>query len=244
VIRLRRLPALVATSALIAVGLTVSQPTTAKASDFCLYDDTTRPTINGYAPTSVTLGLSSKLVQFSVRATDNCPIDDWSISTPDAALFFVYKSSPKDTIYAFDNDDAGATAADVTVYDQAYNVQKRRFTFRLLRHTRWQTFNASPEPVRKGARVTIKATMQRADWDKNAYVRFGGSAQRATVQFKAKGGTRWIPVKTVAFTSTGQISTQVTVKREVARDGYYRVHFAGTAASSAAASTPDYVNVR
>ena len=155
-----------------------------------------------------------------------------------------HESSPKDTIYAFDNDDAGATAADVTVYDQAYNVQKRRFTFRLLRHTRWQAFNASPEPVRRGARVTIKATLQRADWDKGAYVRFGGSAQRATVQFKAKGGSSWINVKQVGFRSTGQVSTQVTVKGSVARDGYYRVHFAGTAASSAAASAPDYVDVR
>ena len=38
----------------------------------------------------------------------------------------------------------------VVVYDQADNLQKRRFTFRLLRHTGWQTFNASPEPVKNG----------------------------------------------------------------------------------------------
>jgi hypothetical protein len=64
------------------------------------------------------------------------------------------------------------------------------------------------------------------------------------VQFKARGSETWIPVKTVGFTSTGRISTQVTVKREVAQDGWYRLHFAGTPTSSASASTPDFVDVQ
>ena len=51
-------------------------------------------------------------------------------------------------------------------------------------------------------------------------------------------------MKTVDFASTGRISTQVTVKREVARDGWYRLHFAGTANSSESVSAPDYVDVR
>jgi len=51
-------------------------------------------------------------------------------------------------------------------------------------------------------------------------------------------------VKTVDFASTGRISTQVTVKREVARDGWYRLHFAGTANSSPSVSAPEYLDVR
>lgn len=240
--RSRRLPAVAATFALVVTGLAISQPTTARAAT--CDSDNTPPTISGYAPTSVTLGVNSKLVQFSIKASDPCGIEGWTLDTPDKLLFFVYDGSPKETMSSYANDDAGATAVDAEAYDSNFNVQKRRFTFRLLRHTRWQSFNAGPEPVRKGGRVTIKATLQRADWDKDAYVRFGGSAQTATVQFKAKGGSTWTHVKRVGFVSTGQVSTQVRVKDVVARDGWYRVHFAGTAASSAAVTTPDYVDVR
>ena len=51
-------------------------------------------------------------------------------------------------------------------------------------------------------------------------------------------------MKTVTFSATGQISAHVTVKREVARDGLYRLQFAGTANSASAVSTPDSVDVR
>lgn len=241
----RRLPALAATFALVVGGLTLGQQTVAQADDFCEYQDTTKPKIIGYAPTSVTIGLTSKLIGFSVKATDNCPIDDWYISTPDDYFFFVYKDNPKDTITVpYDNDDAGSTAADVTVYDQALNSEKRRFTFRLLRHTRWTSLNASPEPVKKGRDVTITASLQRADWDKDAYVRFGGSAQRATVQFKAKGSTTWTNVKRVGFTSTGRVSTKLAAKGTTGRDGSYRIHIAGTSTYSTAVSKADYVDVR
>ena len=243
--RTRRLPALAAAVALVATGLTLSAPSTARADEFCEYQDTTKPTITGYAPTSVTIGLTSKLVGFSVKATDNCPIDYWSISTPDEYFFYATKDAPKETISVpYDNDDAGSTAADVTAYDQAYNEQKRRLTFRLLRHTRWTSLNASPEPVKKGKNVTITASLQRADWEKDAYVRFGGSAQRATVQFKAKNSTKWTNVKRVGFTSTGRVSTKLAAKGTTGRDGSYRIHIAGSSTYSAATSKADYVDVK
>ena len=241
----RRLPALAATFALVVGGLTLGQTTAARADDFCEYQDTTKPKITGYAPTSVTIGLTSKLVRFSVKASDNCPIDSWTITTPDDYFFFVYKESPKETITVpYDNDDAGSTAADVTAYDQAYNQETRRFTFKLLRHTRWTSLNAGPEPVRKGRDVTITASLQLADWEKDAYVRFGGSAQRATVQFKAKGGTTWTNVKRVGFTSTGRVSTKLAAKGTTGRDGWYRIHIAGSSTYAAAVSKVDYVDVK
>lgn len=242
---IRRLPALAAIFALVVTGLTLGQQTVAKADDFCEYEDTTKPKIIGYAPTSVTIGLTSKLVPFSVKATDNCPIEGWDISTPDESLFYVYKDNPKETIYVpYDNDDAGSTAADVTAYDQAYNSETRRFTFRLLRHTRWASLNASPEPVKKGRDVTITASLQRADWEKDAYVPFGGSKQRATVQFKAKNSTTWTNVKRVGFTSTGRVSTKLAASGTTGRDGSYRIHIAGTSTYNAAVSKADYVDVR
>jgi hypothetical protein len=240
----RYLAALGLAFTLITAGLTLGSSSPAGANDLCAYEDRTPPAITGFGPTTVTLGLEPEPVKFSVQAQDECGISGWSIDTPERFLFFVYQESPSDTVVPFRNKDAGLTAADVRVSDQAYNVQKRRFTFQLLRQTRWQSANAGPEPVDKGARVTVKGTLQRADWIKKKYVRYGGTKQSATVQFKARGSNDWIPVKTVEFASTGRIKTQVTVKREVARDGWYRLHFAGTANSSPSASAPDYVDVR
>ena len=229
---------------LLVTGLTLGSPSPVSADDLCAIEDRTPPTITGFGPTTVTLGLEAKPVQFTVQAKDDCGISGWSIDTPERFLFFVYQESPIDTVVPFRNKDAGLTAAHVRVSDQAYNVELRRFTFQLLRQTRWQKANAAPEPVKRGDRITIKGTLHRADWLKKKYVRYGGTAQQATVQFRARGSNDWIPVKTVEFASTGRISTQVTVKREVARDGWYRLHFAGTANSSPSVSAPDYVDVR
>lgn len=242
--RVRRLPALIAAITLVAAGLSIGQPTTASAAECGLGDDTTPPVITGYGPTTVTLGLKSKLVTFSIKATDDCGVEDWMLITPDKPLFFAYGGSPKDTVFPFFNELAGSTAVDAEAYDADFNVEKRRFTFRLLRHARWQGMNAGPEPVRKSAKVTVRATLQRADWDKGAYVRYGSSAQRATVQFRAKGSSTWRTVKTARFGETGRLSAKVWVKGTTKRDGWYRVRFAGNGTSSAATSPADYVDVR
>jgi hypothetical protein len=93
------------------------------------------------------------------------------------------------------NKNAGPTPVDVRAIDQAYNQQVRRLTLRLLRETGWQTDEVTSAPVGKGSRIPIKATLRRADWNKNAYVRYGGRKQQATVQFKAAGSDTWVPVK-------------------------------------------------
>jgi hypothetical protein len=240
----RRLAALVATFALILTALTLGQFDTARADDFCDFEDQAPPTITALKPAVITLGLEPQPVQFSIDATDECGIPGWSIDTPGKVLFFVYKEIPEDTIYPPANKNAGPTPVDVRAIDQAYNQQKRRLTLRLLRETRWQTNEVTSAPVEKGSRIPIKATLKRADWNKNAYVRYGERKQQATVQFKAAGSDTWVPVKTVKFSAKGRISTHVTVKREVARDGWYRLRFHGTANSSSATSTPDYVDVR
>jgi hypothetical protein len=231
--------------ALLVASVVLSSPTTAHADDFCAYEDTTLPTITGFGPDTVTLGITSKPVRFTVDATDECGIAGWSIDTPDRFLFFVYKQSPKDRVFPFRNRDAGPTAADIWVQDQAYNIATRRLTFQLLRDTRWRDAAAVPDRVDEGGRVRIRGTLQRADWEKDAYVRFGGSTERATVQFKARGTETWVSVKTVDFSDRiGRISTPVSVRGELARDGWYRLRFAGSATSSASVSTPEYVDVR
>ncbi len=240
----RRLAALVSTFALTVTALSFGQSTTARADDYCDFEDQTPPTITALNPAVITLGLEPQPVMFSIDASDECGISGWSIDTPGKVLFFVYKEIPEDTIYPPANKNAGPTPVDVRTIDQAYNQQKRRLTLRLLRETRWQTTEVTSAPVDKGSRIPIKATLKRADWNKNAYVRYGGRKQQATVQFKVAGSDSWIPLKTVNFSSTGRISTHVTVKREVAFDGWYRLKFRGTANSSSAFSAPDFVDVR
>jgi hypothetical protein len=231
--------------ALVVASLVLGSPTSAQADDFCAYEDLTPPAITGFGPDTVTVGIKGKPVEFSVQATDQCGISGWSIDTPDRFLFFVYKQSPKDTVVGFRNRDAGPTLTNVWVHDPAYNVANRQFTFQLLRQTGWRNLSAAPDRVDKGDRLTIRGTLQRADWEKQKYVPFGGSTERATVQFRAQGTENWISVKTVDFTAkTGRISTPVTVKGAVARDGWYRLQFAGSATSSSSVSAPDYVDVR
>ena len=241
----RYLFAACSTFTLVMASLVLSPSTSAQADDFCAYEDRTPPIITGFGPATVTLGTRGKPVTFSVEAKDDCGVSGWSIDTPERLLFFVYKQSPRDTVVPFRNRNAGSTAANVWVHDQAYNVANRQFTFQLLRETRWRHTRVTPKRVDVGDRVRIRGTLQRADWEKDAYVSFGGSTERATVQFRARGTEKWISVKTVDFTArTGRISTPLTVGGEVARDGWYRLRFAGTATSSSSVSAPEYVAVR
>jgi hypothetical protein len=239
--RLQRALALLTTTAVAATTAVAFTAPIASASDYCDWEDDTRPTVTGYSPTTVVVGLDPALVKFSVKASDECGIDDWIVSNDSV---FAYKSSPGDKVYGWWNSDAGSTYMDVMVADQAYNVTEKRFSFKLLRKTRWTSFNASPEPVRKGGTVTVTGTLQRADWDYGRYVGYGSGGKKAKVQFKKKGSSTWTTVKTVSIGKGSKVSTKVSVKGTTARDGSYRLYFAGNSVSSTSASTSDYVDVK
>ena len=230
--------------AILVAGPTLGSPSPASADNLCAYEDKIPPTITDFGPATVTLGLEAKPVQFSVQAEDACGISGWSVDPHERFLFFVYQQSPSDTMVPSRNKDAGLTAVDVRVSDQASNVQVRRFLFQLLRQTRWRDVDVAPEPVDEGDRILISGTLQRADWARKAFVRYGGKKQQATVEFRGRGSRDWIAVKTVEFGANGRISTRVRVKREIARDGWYRLRFAGTTNSSPSVSRSDYVEVR
>jgi hypothetical protein len=40
---------------------------------------------------------------------------------------------------------------------------------RLKRNTIWDKVNATPEPVRKGSKITVKARLRVADWTNDEY---------------------------------------------------------------------------
>ncbi|PWI16203.1 hypothetical protein DI272_20060 [Streptomyces sp. Act143] len=98
--------------------------------------------------------------------------------------------------------------------------------------------DASPEPVSKGKAITVTGKLARANWDKYVYAGYTGQSVR--LQFRPAGSDTYTTVKTVTSDSTGRLKTTVTASK----DGYWRWNFAGTATTSAAKATGDFVDVR
>ncbi|MEU0406730.1 hypothetical protein ABZ307_02750 [Streptomyces griseorubiginosus] len=100
------------------------------------------------------------------------------------------------------------------------------------------TADASPEPVKKGATLTVTGKLTRADWASGRYT--GYVSQKATLQFRAKGASGYTTVKTVTSGTGGALRTTT----KATKDGYYRYVFAGTTTTGAATAAGDYVDVR
>ncbi|GGJ31313.1 hypothetical protein [Streptomyces brasiliensis] len=100
------------------------------------------------------------------------------------------------------------------------------------------TVNASPEPVKKGATVTVTGKLSRANWEDNKY--HGYTNQPVKLQFRKKGSSTYTTLKTIKSNSTGNLKT--TTKATV--DGYYRYSFAGTTTTPAVSAAGDYVDVK
>lgn len=241
---LRRRFAAVLTSIALGVAAAIVAPLAAQADewdDYCNFEDSTFPQIHSYSPSSVTLGVDSKLVTFRVAADDECGIDDWDVTGPHV---WAMDNDPTDRIYPWANSYAGASYVDVEVSDPNYNTTTKRFPFRLLRATYVSGFNVTPEPVKKGKYVTVKGTLKRADWDKSAYVKYGAKSQKVQIQFKAKGATSFRTVKTVTLGKKSEVKSKIKVAGSLAQDGTYRLAYAGNGVSGPSVSVGDYVDVK
>ncbi|MEV0175484.1 calcium-binding protein [Streptomyces sp. NPDC050803] len=100
------------------------------------------------------------------------------------------------------------------------------------------TVNAAPEPVAKGAPITVTGKLVRANWDTYRYAGYVGQAVK--LQFRPKDSSSYTTVATVNTNSTG--SLRATVK--AVQDGYWRWNFTGTATTGPAKAAGDYVDVR
>lgn len=100
------------------------------------------------------------------------------------------------------------------------------------------TADAAPEPVRKGATLTVTGKLTRADWGSGKYT--GYVSQKATLQFRAKSSSGYTTVKTVTSGTGGALKTTT----KATEDGYYRYVFAGTSTTGSATAAGDYVDVR
>ncbi|MGX2995412.1 calcium-binding protein [Streptomyces sp. JNUCC 64] len=120
--------------------------------------------------------------------------------------------------------------------DGAYDEKLEAATFKLKRAAKL-TVDVAPGSVRRGADLTVKGDLTRANWDTNAYGGFLSNSVK--LQFKKRGGS-WATVKTVSADSRGKVST--TVKASV--DGEYRFTYGGSTTTGGAASAADFVDVR
>ncbi|ELP62114.1 hypothetical protein ACKI1I_14110 [Streptomyces turgidiscabies] len=100
------------------------------------------------------------------------------------------------------------------------------------------TVNATPEPVRKNATITVTGKLTRANWDGPNYT--GYATQPVQLQFRKNGASAYTVVKTIKTTASGELKT--TVKATV--DGFFRYVFAGTATTVGSSAAADFIDVK
>ncbi|WP_329304670.1 HtaA domain-containing protein [Streptomyces anulatus] len=100
------------------------------------------------------------------------------------------------------------------------------------------SFNASPEPVGKGSKLKVVATLQTASATDNMWRPLGKTP--VVIEFRSKGGKTWSRATTVTTNSKGVVSASVTA----VKDGTWRARYAGTADRAAAVSSSDNVDVK
>ncbi|MDG9704186.1 calcium-binding protein [Streptomyces sp. DH37] len=167
----------------------------------------------------------------------NAPVTCTELSPTSSRCSAAFTVDPKVDLY--DNDQAGTWYVDAFVasYDYDTYVSDKAGSFKLQRFSAL-TANASPEPVRKGATITVTGKLTRANWYTGTYTTY--SKQPVRLQFHKKGGTGYSTVKTVYTSSTGTLKTTVTASA----DGYWRWSFAGSANTYPVTSKADYVDVQ
>ncbi|MGW5928189.1 HtaA domain-containing protein [Streptomyces anulatus] len=100
------------------------------------------------------------------------------------------------------------------------------------------SFNASPEPVGKGSKLKVVATLQTASATDNVWRPLGRTP--VVIEFRSKGGKTWSRATTVTTNSKGVVSASVTA----VKDGTWRARYAGTADRAAAVGSSDNVDVK
>ncbi|MFG2885903.1 hypothetical protein ACGFYV_27020 [Streptomyces sp. NPDC048297] len=100
------------------------------------------------------------------------------------------------------------------------------------------TTDATPEPVKKGATLTVNGKLTRGDWEHGTWNALGG--QPVKLQYRKAGSTTYTTLKTITSSSTGALKTTV----RATADGYYRYSYAGSTSTAGITATADYVDVR
>lgn len=124
--------------------------------------------------------------------------------------------------------------ATVQANDGDYWISDRIALFKVKRAATLNT-QATPEPVAKGGKLTIKGKLARANWKDLEY--HGYTGQDVKLQFKKAGSSSYSTVRTVQTNSTGNLSTTVTASEP----GTWRWYFPGTSTTMRVVATGDSV---
>ncbi len=203
-------------------------PPTANAAPIC--------TITGFTPTVVVVGLDPKVATFAPKVT-GCTVSYWNIRGGDYD-FYAYKSAPQQTFAPVSNAATKPMSVLVTVHNADYDQRSKSFPggFTLKRRTVWDGLNASPEPVAKGAKITVKGRLRVADWTNDTFV--GYSGRLISVDFRTATGA-YKQVRTTTSGTGGQVSTTVTASA----DGYWRLRYGGNSIAGGSTVPGDFVDV-
>ncbi|WP_369197849.1 hypothetical protein [Streptomyces djakartensis] len=137
------------------------------------------------------------------------------------------------------NVSAGVWQVNATVRakDGDYWISDHIAEFKMKRASKLTT-DASPEPVAKGAALTVTGKLSRANWEDLKY--HGYTGQNVQLQFKKAGAARYSTVKTVKTDGSGKLGTKVTATSA----GTWRWYFPGTTTTARVVSTGDTVTLK
>jgi hypothetical protein len=120
--------------------------------------------------------------------------------------------------------------------EEGENLPPATETITVLHRTTWgASFNASPEPRRKGQTIKIVGKLRYADWTTNSYKGFGAWT---LLQFRPAGQEDYTNVKWVW---NNGVEARTTVKAD--KTGSWRLRFPGDAANAPSNSKGDTVVV-
>ncbi|MEU6277765.1 hypothetical protein ABZ871_36020 [Streptomyces populi] len=137
------------------------------------------------------------------------------------------------------NHTAGVWEASATVKanDGDHWIADHIAEFKMKRASQLTT-NAAPEPVTKGAALTITGKLSRANWEDRKYHGFAG--QDVKLQYKKAGAAHYSIVKAVKSGEAGTLGTKVTATSA----GSWRWYFPGTTTTARVVSTGDAVALK
>ena len=209
-------------------------------------------TVRISTPTTIIVGAKVP-IKFTVSGTlstvDPAHTDvDWSLDGGSAQCFMFYDGDTDGTASGTYSDHGyvapsdlnnaceGSAVLEADAFDNTgFGTDKAQRTVKILRAARWESFNAHPEPVRKGGTLHIDGTLQRANWDDGTYHRY--TQHSAQLQFRTMTGS-YATVRTVA-SATGVFSVTETQKVS----GCWRYVFAGSSTTGPATTAGDCVAV-
>jgi hypothetical protein len=193
-------------------------------------------TITNFSPRTVVVGLTPIVRTFGISTT-GCTLRDW-IATSNS--FSAYPEAPQETFIGWSNSEAGSHDVVVDAYNGDWDVSSTVFSdgFKLLRRTTWQTnsFNASPEPAKRGSTITITGRLLLVDWTQERYVPY--AARSVALEFRTPTGA-YTHVKVVKTDANGWVRTTVPASST----GVWRLRYGGNTIAGSAVTLGDSVQV-